>query len=630
MKPTTFATAIPVAAAILFASGISADAQTSSAAPASPLAKWAPWFEFGGHGGSDGSSRGEAALWVPLAQDGASLIFMDVRGKLFEEGADEINVAFGYRHMLASGWNVGVWAGYDRRHTAAGSTFGQVAGGFELISADYDIRFNGYLPTDDEKTLFDTSSTFTTGVRSVEIVGDEILLVTPGIVTTATARELALSGVDGEVGARLFGGYGTGLPELRVYAGGFYFDHSDLAEAIAGPRARMELRFDDIIPAAPGSRLTLEGEFSHDEVRDNRWEIGARLRIPFGAAATQVASLSPQERRMTEGLERDTDIVTQTAATSTVTTDYLDPEHVEDELTGTAFDRVEIVEAGKSLGDASASAGANALIIVRGDPAAGAQTIQGNQTILGSGTAIEVRGTTSGTVATFTDAGARPTQVSGTNGLLLGGDNIHVAGMNVQADLTYGVQATGRSNVILNQLGISGAGGLTDGVQISGNNGDVRIFDTVIENTGDDGIQVSGTNNQVTVSGSTIRNVGFGIYTIAGSGSLSVTFTDTEFTGIESDGLLLRGTGNRFALSGVTFSDIGDDAIDAANTLNLTMDDSVLDGSIGGFGIRANDDVDITGGGNTMTGASFGLGFCFGAWTGTIEFDGTDYTSADC
>ncbi len=165
-----------LAATLLACATATAQAQTASATTSpSPLAKWAPWFEFGGYGGTDGSSRGEAALWVPLAQDGASLIFMDVRGKLFEEGADEANVALGYRRMLASGWNLGVWAGYDRRGTQAGSTFGQVAGGIELLSADFDIRFNGYLPTDDEKTLFDTTATFGSGVPTVELVGDQNL-----------------------------------------------------------------------------------------------------------------------------------------------------------------------------------------------------------------------------------------------------------------------------------------------------------------------------------------------------------------------------------------------------------------------------------------------------------------------
>lgn len=348
--------------------------------PAEPVGgkKWAPWVEYGGYLGTDDATRGEAAFWTPLLQNPNSLMFLEMRGKLFEESAEEGNFALGYRRMLRSGWNAGVWGGYDLRGTAFGSTFDQLSGGLELFSERFDIRANGYIPLGDEETLFSTSATTltATGAPTVQLSGNDILLVTPGFATTTTttATQYAMHGVDGEVGMRLFGGRTPRGPELRVYGGGFWFEHEDVAQEIAGPRARLELRFDDIIDFVPGSRLTIEGEFSHDEVRDDKWEVGARLRIPFGGASRRYASLTPQERRMTGALERDTDIVAQqeTTSSTTVSSGTVQEENVEDALTGTDFDRVAIVEAGESLGGASTAAGANALIIVRGDPAAGA------------------------------------------------------------------------------------------------------------------------------------------------------------------------------------------------------------------------------------------------------------------
>ncbi|HRQ28090.1 MAG TPA: hypothetical protein PKW01_13970, partial [Hyphomicrobium sp.] len=51
--------------------------------------KWTPWLELGGFYGSDDTSRGEAVLWVPLAQSHNSVLFGEARGKLFEDDMRE-------------------------------------------------------------------------------------------------------------------------------------------------------------------------------------------------------------------------------------------------------------------------------------------------------------------------------------------------------------------------------------------------------------------------------------------------------------------------------------------------------------------------------------------------------------
>jgi hypothetical protein len=76
--------------------------------------------------------RGEAALWAPIAQDGRSIVFTDIRGKLFDENQREGNAALGYRHLGASGWNSGLWIGFDRRRTERGTDFDQLSFGGEL------------------------------------------------------------------------------------------------------------------------------------------------------------------------------------------------------------------------------------------------------------------------------------------------------------------------------------------------------------------------------------------------------------------------------------------------------------------------------------------------------------------
>ncbi|MFZ5734078.1 MAG: inverse autotransporter beta domain-containing protein, partial [Pseudomonadota bacterium] len=150
-------------AAILLIAPAQAAAADKTSAP-----KWSPWLEFGGYYSSE-SSRGEAAAFAPLLQNQSSLFFFDLRTKLFEQAVNEGNFALGYRQMIGD-WNLGLWAGYDRRRTAFGSVFNQVSAGFEALSANWDLRANVYLPLNHEKLISQTTTTIPTST-SVAIVG---------------------------------------------------------------------------------------------------------------------------------------------------------------------------------------------------------------------------------------------------------------------------------------------------------------------------------------------------------------------------------------------------------------------------------------------------------------------------
>src|SRR5688572_25674758 len=161
-------------------------------APAQPPRKWDPWAEIGGYASNRSyADRGEAALWVPLLQDGRSIFFTDIRGKLFDDDQHEGNVAIGYRFMGANGWNPGIWAGLDRRYTLFGNDFDQFSFGAELLSRDWDFRLNGYVPIDDAKAISGAAG------ASVVVTGGSIFLGSGGL------EEVALWGVDYEVGYRI-------------------------------------------------------------------------------------------------------------------------------------------------------------------------------------------------------------------------------------------------------------------------------------------------------------------------------------------------------------------------------------------------------------------------------------------
>ena len=134
-------------------------------------------------------------------------------------------------------------------------------------------RLNLYGPTTEPKGV-DAASfpNFT----QVFLRGNNILMI--------GGEDVPLQGIDGELGIRVpldRVGLGRQGVELRAYGGGFYFDNSDALEEVAGGKGRLELRINDIIPSMPGSRLTAEYEFSYDDVREERHEVGATDQIPI-------------------------------------------------------------------------------------------------------------------------------------------------------------------------------------------------------------------------------------------------------------------------------------------------------------------------------------------------------------
>ena len=585
-------------------SATAAIAQDALTAP-----KWTPWVEFGGFYGTDKATRGEAVLWAPLTQGQSSLLFGEARGKQFEDDMREGNFALGYRQMMPGGWNFGIWGGYDVRRSAFGNTFHQLAGGIEALSDRWDFRANAYLPLNDRETVT-SSSAFTPTSSVIDFSGPQIGLITTGDLVTTSLDEVALWGFDAEIGTKLFSTPDS-MPgarhELRVYAGAFHFDHSDIAQSVTGPRLRAEWRVDNLIDSWSGSRLTLEGEYSHDKLRDNRFEVGARLRLPFGDTGTRPAyTLTAQERRMSEGLERDTDIVSDSKRSQRTTAGGTITEGVEDAETGVRFDRVATVDATGNLTTVSTNAGANSLIIADGTAGnlTGNHTIQGNQTVLGGGGTLQVRGLTSEHVVDFTAAGSTPTLTAAVgNVVTISGDNVHLAGLYISG-ATYGVYANSRSNTVLSRLNISGPS--SDGVHITGSGGSTRIQDTTITGAGDDTIQIAAAGHVLTVRNSELINSQYGIYITAAN------------TVVEINDVLF---GNIYYWALASGLSTHQETISINNSVFSGHFDSAL---LIPYGV-------LSGTGNTAIGATYSS-VCYPgiSWTGSIEIDGTTYTNSSC
>lgn len=312
---------------------------------------------------------------------------------------------------------------------------------------------------------------------------------------------------------------------------------------------------------------------------------------------------------MTEGLERDTDIVTDTKATGT-TSSTTTREGVEDAATNVDFDRVATVDGTGDLTTVSGTAGANSLIIADGSNGDlnGPHVLQGDQTLMGGGSTIQVRGVTSGIVVDFTAPGSRPTltTAAGPNTVLtLGGSNTHVSGIGIVGSTGNGILADGRSNTVVQNVSIQGG---RDGIHIQGAGGSMRIIDVTIAGQGDDGIEVSGSGQTVSVIDSAISDSSYGIFVFGANNTADIS--GTTFSDIVFHALLLSGSGH-----------------------DVTLNDSTFSGAlVRGLSIVASA-VALNGTGNTAQNATFSSGLCSGSgndWSGSVEFDGTVYTNTNC
>ncbi|WP_088343020.1 MULTISPECIES: right-handed parallel beta-helix repeat-containing protein [Rhodomicrobium] len=544
------------------------DAGTPEGAAILPGDKFGPWIEFGGFGSNrSDAERGEATLWAPLMQDGRSLVFTDIRGSFMDETTREGNFALGFRYVGDNGWNPGVWVSYDRLHSQYGQDFNQISFGLEALSANYDLRLNGYAPVNTSEFVSNTTTAGTGG--GLEVIDGDLLFV-PGLSTLNSLYELAFWGLDGEVGFRVplerFG-FGFGLEpsvtgslkdgeappalrynDLRIFVGGYYFDHDEFRDPIAGPRVRAEWRVENFLEDWQGSRLTFEAGYQTDDVRDDQVEVGLRLRIPLGGKyATPFYALSPQERRMTEGLRRDRDIVTETRVVRS-TLGGGPPQPVEDAVTGVDFDSITFVQNGVDLTAALAAAGGNALLVAFGGATNFGPTVMvANQTLLGGGGLLQVRSRTTGLLYTYAAPGTRPTFQADQAPGITAANNAHIKSVNITGG-AIGILAQGPDRVVVDDANITGS---VFGLSSNGSGSTLTVRNSFISG-GSAGI-VSGDSNQtLLIENNVFDNLGTGVVIGDASGgvtSANITAIGNTFTGAFTNYLLTfpNGTVNQLA-----------------------------------------------------------------------------------
>ncbi|MEM9359408.1 MAG: inverse autotransporter beta domain-containing protein, partial [Pseudomonadota bacterium] len=167
---------LAVAMAMLVSCAAATDASASQ--PSHKPSTWHPWFEIGGYHnsrdedstGTTGTNRGETTVFAPIRGSERTLLFGQLTAKFFDDSAKEGNLAFGYRQMMPSGFNIGGWIGGDVRRTDIDNTFWQLSGGFEALSKNIDLRLNWYGPVS-------APQTGVAGFAQVQLQGNQISIV---------------------------------------------------------------------------------------------------------------------------------------------------------------------------------------------------------------------------------------------------------------------------------------------------------------------------------------------------------------------------------------------------------------------------------------------------------------------
>jgi hypothetical protein len=397
MRPVRCGVAALAALSMASAAEAQTDPSTSTLWP-----KWGPFLDLGGKIGTK-RNLGDATLFVPVWQDERSMLFGDVRVRADNQSSVEGNFGLGFRRMVADGWNMGLYGFYDHRRSPNANLFDQFTAGAELLGLNFDARVNTYWPFGN---TVQTVGGPVTPPSTAIVSGTSVMVNTPA---TMQAYEYALRGFDAEAGVRIPITPAESPYNLRFYAGGFRFDEpSGVVPIVAGPRLRLEFTDYDVPGLWNGTRFTVGGEWQSDQVRGSQFFAGLRFRVPLQAEPRR-SQFTIQERRMTDTIVRDVDIVANTqslqiAPAVTETASQL--------ANGTTFSVINSnTTTGNNLATAVTNAGNNSTVILSGTfqvSTFNGITTAFNQTLMAGN--ISVR-TASGHVATLSS----PATIAGTN-----------------------------------------------------------------------------------------------------------------------------------------------------------------------------------------------------------------------
>lgn len=151
---------------------------------------WGAWGELGAQAGSESAAFLEG--FMPVGQDGDSLVFLDLRLDYGENARGSMSVGFGVRELVADDLVLGANAFVDVVRTENSKYHLGATLGIEAFTSIFDLRLNAHIPLGGATEL--ASRTVTTGV---DIVNNQLVEQR----ALVERKEALLYGLTGEIGA---------------------------------------------------------------------------------------------------------------------------------------------------------------------------------------------------------------------------------------------------------------------------------------------------------------------------------------------------------------------------------------------------------------------------------------------
>ncbi len=508
-------------------------------------------------GGNFGQA-GASTLFLPLLQDQNTLVFSELGGLFGDSGNVQGSFGLGARVILDDSMLVGANAFYDYRQTGLGTEMQQVTFGAELLTYLWEVRANGYI-SDGKSGYFNPQAA---------LQGNRLWL--------DSTFEQSFSGFDFEGGALLLTNDLNNF-ELRGFTGGYYFQPNGIGNDIGGAKGRLEARLYDLPQLGAGSRLTLGGEATWDQVRDVQFTGLAQLRIPLGGNR-QANYMDPFSRRMLDRVVRQHQVLADNV-------DIREP--VASGLTGVPIVNTVFANNATFTADVNA-AGFHSLVIANGNiTTTGATTLSPGQTILGGGATLPIVGTQTGTTGTFTAPGTRPT-ITSTNAaqaVLRPATDTALIGLDI-VNGQRGVDVHTNRDIFLSNLDIGGSA--LDGVRVQ-NGQRITISDTTVHNTGANGIFLRNMDGMTLTNVNVNTVVNNGLLVDGGSG-LAISQLAVNGTGGNGVRLLDLSGGT---VNGLTIQNAGLDGLLFDNANNIAVSNFLLN-TITQDGLQVNNSNNIS------------------------------------
>lgn len=235
------------------------------------------------------------SLLLPVFSNMDNLLYFNGIGMFDSRSAKEGNFGFGYRKLSSSSIS-GIFGHYDIRSSKYKKRHHQLTLGFEYFTNRFEYRINGYLPLSQKHQL----SSQKIGEQYV-IKNQQDILVNKQYLSL---YDLALSGLDIEVGTRLF------TSPIAIHTGYYHFGSGN--RRVFGPRGRFLANLNHY--------LKLTGEIQYDKYRKLQGYIGLDMKVTFGHR--QPGNNFSLHEKMLQMPVRDIDVVTVVANINTVKSSY--------------------------------------------------------------------------------------------------------------------------------------------------------------------------------------------------------------------------------------------------------------------------------------------------------------------